>query len=341
MKKARNLRASYESSGRKEIPRLALLVGIDKYDHVSDLSCCVADAMAMSELLQRNDDGSPNYDCEALISSGEEKITRKVLRSHWNRLFGVYKGDILFYFSGHGTPLKSGGYLVTQEGDQDDPGLAMDELLVLANLSEASSVLLILDCCNAGHLGLPAALQANGTGQYQAHLREGLTILAASRPTEDAFEAEGQGVFTRLVLGALSGGAADVRGLVSAASIYGYVEQALGPWEQRPMYKSHADQLPPVRTCRPAVSDPVLRELPTLFKAPECLLRLDPSYEFTHPSKKRKNVSLFKKFKMLRNAGLLTTVDQDDLFFAAMKCGRIGLTPVGQFYWRLAAEGRI
>ena len=341
MSKARNLSASYESAGKAEIPKRALLVGIDQYDQIPGLSCCVADATAMRELLQKNEDGSPNYDCRLLVSSGEEKITRKVLRSQWNKLFGDYKGDLLFFFSGHGAPMRSGGYLVTQEGDLDDPGLAMDELLVLANSSEANSVLLILDCCSAGHLGLPAILQGGGSGHYQAHLREGLTILAASGPTEEAFEVEGQGVFTRLVLGALSGGAADVRGLVSAASIYGYVEQTLGPWQQRPMYKSHADKLQPVRTCRPAVPDPVLRELPILFETPESFLRLDPSYEFTHPSKKRKNVSLFKKFKMLRNARLLMTVDQDDLYFAAMRSGRIGLTPVGQFYWRLAEAGRL
>ena len=48
--------------------RRALLVGINTYDHVSSLHGCVNDVHAMRELLQRNDDGSPNYDCRILGS---------------------------------------------------------------------------------------------------------------------------------------------------------------------------------------------------------------------------------------------------------------------------------
>jgi len=323
------------------MPRRALLVGIDQYDddHVANLTGCVADATAMHSLLQRHEDGSPNYDCRLLVSPGDDRVTRKLLRVQWNRLFGDFRGDIIFYFSGHGVPLKSGGFLVTQEGDLDDPGLAMDELLTLANCSRADSVLLILDCCHSGHLGNPQ--QGAGTGHYQSHLREGLTILAASRPAEPAAELYGHGIFTRLVLGALSGGAADVRGLVSAASIYAYVEQALGPWDQRPMYKSHADRLPPVRHCLPAVSNALLRDLPVLFTLPDNLLQLDPSYEHSCSGSNFRNVNIFENFKKLRDARLLVTEGGEDLYYTALKNGRVRLTPLGQFYWRLAEAGRL
>lgn len=322
-----------------EIPRKALLVGIDHYAQMKPLTGCVADATAIRDLLQSNEDGSNNYDCRLLVSSSET-ITRKLLRSRWNSLFSDFPGDILFYFSGHGAPLRSGGYIMTQDGDRDDPGLAMDELLTLANWSEARSVLLILDCCHAGHLGSPAATRWGIGGRFQAQLREGLTILAASRPTDPAYDLHGHGVFTRLVLQALSGGAADVRGRVSAASIYAYAEQALGAWDQRPMYKSHADSLPPVRQCKPAVSDEVLRELPSLFEGPESRHRLDPSYEFTHPSKVQAHVDRFDKFKQLRNAHLLTTESGGDLYFVALESGNVLLTPLGQFYWQLATTKR-
>jgi hypothetical protein len=325
------------------MPRRALLIGINKYDdeHVSDLTGCVADATAMRDLLERHEDGSRNYDCRLLVSPGAEPITRKLLRAQWNKLFGDFAGDILFYFSGHGTPLRTGGFLVTQDGDPDDPGLAMDELLTLANWSRAQSVLLILDCCNSGYLGNPSNLQGAGSLQSQAQLREGVTVLAASRPAEAAIELYGHGVFTQLVLGALSGGAADVRGLVSAASIYAYAEQALGSWDQRPMYKSHAAMLPPVRICRPAVPDALLRELPSLFTESEGCRQIDPTYETSHPSADPDHVALFDNFKTLRNARLLVTEDGSDLFHAAVHSGRVRLTPLGRFYRRLAETERI
>lgn len=230
----------------------ALLVGINDYDQVSPLSGCVPDATVMSEVLSRNSDGSLNFDCRLLISPGPHPITRGFLRQQWRELFQDFRGDVLFYFSGHGTPTEVGGYLVTQEGTPDDPGLAMNDLLTMANESTASTVLLILDCCFSGSVGSLPGSQA-GSLESRAVLREGVTILAASRASQVSMEVGGHGVFTNLVLGALRGGAADVRGRVSAASIYGYAEAALGAWDQRPLYKSHAAHLEPVRMCAPKV----------------------------------------------------------------------------------------
>lgn len=122
-------------------PRRALLVGIDHYKHLPSLSGCVTDARALQKLLANNDDGSPNYDCRLLTSSARTAVTKKVLRFEWTRLFANFAGDVLFYFSGHGTPLEGGGFIATQEGDEADPGLAMDELMTLANQSKASSTL--------------------------------------------------------------------------------------------------------------------------------------------------------------------------------------------------------
>ena len=237
-------------------------------------------------------------------------------------------------------PTNIGGYLVTQDGEPDDPGLAMNDLLTLANKSKAESILLILDCCFGGDLGNPANLQG-GSIENQAQLREGLTILAATPASQTALEVAGHGVFTNLVLGALKGGASDVRGLVSAASIYAYVEQALGAWDQRPLYKSHADSLPPVRRCKASVPDSLLRELPGIFSNPDTTFQMNPSFEYTDPSAKPENVVLFNKFKVLRNARLLITQENKDLYFIALESKTVQLTPLGQFYWELAHRERI
>jgi hypothetical protein len=318
----------------------ALLVGIDHYENQPQLGGCVADAIEMRRLLQTHHDGSQNFDCRALVSSPTFPVTRQVLRKSWHELFDDFSGDIVFHFSGHGSSTATGGCLVTHDATRSDPGLAMDDLLALANRSHASSVLLIIDACHAGELGDPAILQHDGAVQT-AYIRHGVTILAAAGTRERAREASGMGVFTGLVLGALAGGAADVRGRVSAAAIYAYAEQALSSWEQRPLYKSYAESLPPVRRCKPAVQDALLRQLPKMFAAPHSKLSLAPSFEFTHPSARPHHVALYNKLKILRNAGLLRTQAGRDLYFVALGSGWVRLTPLGEFYWRLASSGRL
>jgi len=317
----------------------ALLVGIDHYQNASQLTGCASDARCLGKLLERHADGSPNYECRVLTSADGAPITKGYLRAQWHSLFYNFDGHILFHFSGHGTPTRTGGSIVTQDGTRDDWGLSMDELLMLASQSPAKSVLLTIDCCHADLAGNAALLQGTGGSLHQTLLREGLTILAASRATESAREAAGNGVFTKLLLGALDGGAADVRGRVSAASIYAYAEQALGSWDQRPMYKSYADCLPPVRLCKPAVPDSLLRRLPSLFPEEDSLFHLDPTYEQTEPTAKAAHVALFRKLKTLRNASLLTTQAGKDLFFIALEGGWVKLTSLGRFYWNLAQKG--
>lgn len=315
----------------------ALLIGIDDYQNVKPLHGCGADARAMAEILKSNDDGSPNFDCRLMTSSAGKPITRPVLRRSWSELFRDFDGDVLFYFSGHGYPTELGGYLVTQEGTPDDPGLAMNDVVQLANISKARSVLIVLDCCHSGAVGNFANVQSGN----QAQLREGVTILAASRPSQVAFELDGHGVFTNLLLGALRGGAADVRGRVSAASIYAYAEAALGGLDQRPMYKSHAAHLEPVRVCNAKVEDVLLRELLVFFPEPDSEYRLDMTYEETNGAAKPENVAIFKKFKLLQIAGLLKPKVGFDLYWTAERSGYVQLTTLGEFYRHLASVGRI
>jgi caspase domain-containing protein len=318
----------------------ALIVGINEYDTVTSLWGCVKDATGMADVLARNDDGSINFDCKLFTSPGPEKITRGALKRYWNELFHEFRGDVLFYFSGHGTSTNVGGYIVTQEGTPEDPGLAMSDLLVLANDSAAKTVLLILDCCFSGSVGNLPGIQ-NGKQEDRALLREGVTILAASRPGQVSMEVGGHGVFTKLVVGALKGGAADVRGRVSAASIYAYAEAALGPWDQRPQYKSHATQLDPVRTCEPRVSDSLIRELPVFFPTEGYGYQLDQTFEETNSLAKPENVATFKKFKLLQIAGLLKPLNGQDLYWAAESYGSVVLTTLGRLYRQLVIDTRI
>ena len=156
------------------------------------------------------------------------------------RLFSTPAEVALFYFSGHGTEENNlDGYLVTPDASQYREGVAMGEVLALATQSPVHEIVVIIDCCNSGHLGsLPVV------DNQKSILREGISVLTASRSNEPAVEKAGRGLFTALVCDALDGGASDVLGTVSAASVYAYVDQALGAWDQRPLLKAHVSRPP-------------------------------------------------------------------------------------------------
>src|SRR2546426_671153 len=245
--------------------RRALCVGIDRYPFGS-LRGCVSDAERLAALLRRHADQAPNFDVRVLAAplGGQlDFVTRGSLRAAIEELFKHPAEVALLSFSGHGTENSLGGYLVTQDAKRYDDGVAMSDIIPLANQSKASEVVVILDCCHSGHLGTVPAIDNS-----KALLREGVSILTASRGDQVSVEDTGGGIFTSLVVDALEGGAADLLGFVTAPSIYAHVEAALGAWDQRPLFKSHLSKVVPLRKCSPAVDMSLLRELPILFPVP-------------------------------------------------------------------------
>jgi uncharacterized caspase-like protein len=317
------------------IMRRALVVGIDHYPQAA-LAGCVNDARTMAALLARNADGSPNFSVRELTSDST-RITRAVLKRAVSELFEHDEADVaLLYFSGHGTENNLDGYLVTVDAAAYDEGLSLTDVLTLANNSKAREVVLILDSCMSGHLGQPPV-----TGATQLHLREGVSILTASRAGQVSVESRGRGLFTELVAGALEGGAADVLGLVTAASIYAYVEQALGPWEQRPLFKAHLSKLVTLRVAQPAVSPDFLRALGTLFPSVDHQYLLDRSYEPTEKPDHPEHEGIFLNLQKCRAAKLVEPVGEEHMYYAALNNKACQLTPLGRLYWRLVRDGRL
>lgn len=314
--------------------RRALLVGIDDYPS-APLAGCVADAVSLEKVLSTNEDGSPNFHCR-LMTSDKSPITRATLRESIHELFEAEMDVALLSFSGHGTENNLGGYLVTPDADRYDEGVSMSDVLTYANSSPAREVVIILDCCHSGAFGaLPAINNLN------ANLREGVSVLTASRSTESALEQGGQGVFTSLVCSALDGGASDVLGDVTVAAIYAYVDQALGPWDQRPLFKSHVSTLTALRKCSPAVPIEVLRRLPEWFPQPDSVFPLDPSYEPEAEPSHSENEKVLGLLQKCNRAKIIDPVDEEHMYFAAIHSTGCRLTPLGKHYWRLANEGRI
>lgn len=314
--------------------RRALVIGIDDYPG-APLTGCVNDAQMIGALLANNADGSPNFDVQ-MLRSDVQQVTMVGVRAKIDKLFGQDADIALLYFSGHGTENDLDGYLVTPDAAKYDEGVSLTAVLTAANKSKAREVIVILDSCMSGAFG-----QVPATGSNRASLREGVSVLTASRSDQVSTESGGRGLFSELVCGAMDGGAADVLGNVTVASIYAYVEQALGPWEQRPMFKAHVAKLVPVRRSEQAVPLEVLRELPAWFTSADHYLPLDPSYEDSVEPRHADHELVFKKLQKCRDSKLVEAVGEEYMYFAAINSKSCRLTPLGRHYWRMAQAGRI
>lgn len=321
--------------------RKALIVGINDYA-TAPLSGCVNDANNMEEVLKKHQDGLPNFQCKKLIAPNQF-ITRSSLRRHVEDLFASQSDVALFYFSGHGTKNNLGGYLVTQDAKAYDEGLSMKDVLTLVNKSKAHEVVIILDCCYSGQFGAMPEID-----NLSINLREGISVLTASSAHEPSVEANGNGIFTKLIYEALQGGASDVLGNVTVASIYAYADQILGAWEQRPLLKSHVSKLLPIRRCKPQVDPSILRLLSDYFETSDYEYPLDASYEHDKheapPEFQTRNPDhekAFKHFQKYRDAHLLVPVGEEHLYYAAIHGKACRLTALGQFYWTLAKQEKL
>ncbi|WP_118973916.1 caspase family protein [Taibaiella koreensis] len=321
--------------------RLALAIGIDKYDF-APLKGCVNDATAVANLLRSHGDGSPNFDVRLETNVPRKSNMRRMIRE----LFSGSHDTALLYYSGHGVFNERGGYLVPSDYRKDDEGIPMNEVLTLANDSATKNKIIILDCCHSGAITVP---QLNSA--ISGHINEGITILTASKQEELAMEAGGKGIFTGLLLEALQGGAADLNGYITPASIYAYIDQVLGPWDQRPVFKNNVSRFTSLRQVRRPIDPAVLRNIARYFDAPDQEKQLYPSYEYSNdpaykhmlltPFAQEDLVSIFQELKAMQSVGLVEPVGENHLYWAAMNSKSCRLTPLGAHYWRLAKQRKI
>lgn len=319
----------------------ALIVGLNKYPKGSELKWCDNDATAIKNLIETNGDGSPNFDVRQIISECE----KEELRLSIEELFSDEADVALLYFSGHGAE-DDGGYLVTTDFDSRLLGVRMTDVLEMANKSRCKNKVIILDCCFAAKMGESLLLKNNSI------LGDGVTIMAASRSWQTSKEDSSaqHGVFTNLLLQGLKGGAADIRGNITPASLYAFVDQSLDAWEQRPVFKTNISQFLPVRTINAKVPKEKLRMISRYFPNPSDEYKLDPSYEFTNtpnyknepiePYAEKEKIAIFKDLQLYESVGLVEPVDTEHMYFAAMQNKSCKLTALGLHYWRLSKDRR-
>jgi hypothetical protein len=323
--------------------RLALIIGINYYQHGSPLYGCVDDAHAVKAVLERNGDGTVNFDCMLDTGTGPtDRVDRADLKDRVEELFKHDAEVALFYFAGHGHIEASGGYLLACDSRRGDEGLSLTEVLAFANASPAKNKVVILDSCHSGIAGA-----APNSGNL-ATVAEGVTVLTASTAEQYATEENGHGVFTTLFVDALHGGAANLTGDVTPGSVYAHIDQSLGAWEQRPVFRTNVKQFVSLRKVQPPIALADLLRITEFFPSAGDEFHLDPSFE---PEMKGRDEGMpppdpenTRKFAILQKynrLNLLVPVGTPNMWNAAMESRSCKLTPLGQHYHRLVTKKRI
>ena len=323
--------------------RLALIVGINYYEHGNPLFGCVNDAYAVKTVLERNDDDTVNFDCKLLKSAdSSEQVGWGELKDQITALFKYEAEIVLFYFSGHGHIESTGGYLLASDSKRGDEGVSLNDILTLANESPAKNKVIMLDSCHSGIAG------TTPTKAQLATLSEGLTILTASTKEQYATEENGKGIFTTLLVDALKGSAANLTGDITPGSVYAHVDQSLGGWEQRPIFKTNVKQFVSLRKVSPPISIADLRRISEFFPSSGFEFSLDPTFESElkgrdsdMPKPIQKNTSIFAVLQKYNRLNLLVPVDAPHMWHAAMESKTCKLTALGEHYRRLVSKGRI
>lgn len=327
--------------------RKALVVGVDYYTNVSQLHGCVNDSFAVKAMLDRNADGSVNFGVKHLTATGPTDIvSRDELRQTIQDLFSG-DGDVaLLYFAGHGHIEATGGYLCSSDVRTGNDGVPLAELMIMVNHSGFRNRIVILDSCHSGVAG------GSALHQKVAEINEGVTILTASTAEQYATEENGAGVFTSLLVDALGGAAANLVGDVTPGGVYAHVDQSLGPWAQRPVFKTNVNRFAWLRKVQPPLELSELRRVPELFPTSGHHFQLDPTYEPERhdtwasdprgiPAPDPRHTEIFRVLQKYNRVGLAVPEGAPHMWHAAMESKTVRLTALGEHYRRLAAKGLI
>jgi hypothetical protein len=292
-------------------------------------------------MLERNADGTKNFECRTMIASGPGKaISRGQLKDSIEELFKKKTEISLLYFAGHGYIEPTGGYILASDARRGDEGVSLSDIMTFANNSPATNKVIMLDSCHSGFAG-DSPIQKD-----TAVLSAGMTILTASGKDEYASEENGSGVFTSLLTDALAGGAANLVGNITPGSIYAHIDQSLDNWGQRPVFKTNVNNFVSLRQVLPSISLDHLRLIITYFPKPGYQYLLDPTYEPEMkgrsegmPDPIKEHTSTFSNLQKYNRLNLLVPVDAPHMWHAAMESKACKLTPLGEHYRRLVEKG--
>jgi len=217
----------------------ALVIGIDRYKHVSPLAFASNDARAIAAVLKEKFD----FPDENVVLLLDEAATRAAITSAFLRFSEqdlVGDDDRLFvFYAGHGHTATGRrgetGFLVPVDGKADDLATLVrwDELTRNADLIAAKHVFFLMDACYGGlaltRKSIPPGSMRLLNDMLQRFSRQVLTAGKADEAVSDGGGVRpGHSIFTSHVLDALDGAASATEGVITANGVMSYVYQRVG-----------------------------------------------------------------------------------------------------------------
>ena len=198
----------------------ALIIGIDKYENVSNLDYAVKDANSIATLLK---DNFNFLSINIKILLNDEATFTNVRNSLAKISSSSKKNDrVLIYFAGHGETmdLPDGGemgYLLPIDGKRDNlfaTAIPMDDFKKISSMSQAKHMLFLIDACYGGL----AAIGSRGISSASPNYIEKITkdksrqIITAGGKGEKVIEKSewGHSAFTMNLLRGLGDGKGDL-----------------------------------------------------------------------------------------------------------------------------------
>ena len=219
--------------------KYALVIGLDRYDHFSNLRSAAKDAEAVAKLLEQSQYCVTRLP-RKLVGENQWTIAPDKSLSHselGKELKSFFQEraknqEAIFYFAGHGFRLsdamtdEENGYLAvsntTKDGQNAIPFVSLNRLMSKAELS---SLVVIMDCCYAGSLIEEQRSLLQPTQAVFSN-KQNSCLIAACRDFEKAREGKDHGIFTTEILKGLSAENA-LEETITSNDLFGFVERKL------------------------------------------------------------------------------------------------------------------
>ena len=216
--------------------KIALVVGVNDYQHFDKLDKCVNDAVAMSEFLE--------------VAGFEVILLKKKKKNDLEEAIKLYKAKInddgvaLFYYSGHGLQLEQYNFLVSVDSEiktiNDIPYNSTNLSVLLSDLEEDLKFthIIILDACrkNPFNTGLIETIP----GIEKKSLKKGTLIAYAASPGKPSLERkeDKNGVFTQHLLSNLYLTNINIEQVLknTRTEVLSYTDNRQLTWEETSLY---------------------------------------------------------------------------------------------------------
>ena len=210
----------------------ALVIGIDNYKFIGKLGTAVADARAMTKVLQ----DLYGYTVTQLINPTRSEIIDSLDEFRASLKF---KDNLLIYYAGHGWLDEAGdeGYWLPVDAKPDRRSNWVSNAILTNTLRamEAKHVMVLADSCYSGRLVRGVNVQLGSPDYYQKMARKKARVVITSGGLEPVADSDGTGhsPFTSAILKSLS----DNSGVIDGNSLFNAIRRpVMVAADQTPQY---------------------------------------------------------------------------------------------------------